>query len=225
MEKGNNNKVVIVLLIVIIGILSVLCILFATNTISFKSNDIDNNINENGNDNQSVENDNDGNQNTNNMQQDNAISNDNETKPIQNELGENDTFSTITNSGIVEVIGYPETKERIDGWGKKYSYVYFHIKETKSIEFKKYIESLKGNSFVLDDAIGIGCNIDGKVTYYNSSDELGEKEYEMSQENSSKILNATKDNPIKVKLERLIYSSGKGAPICTSHITKIEVVD
>ena len=43
MEKGNNNKIVILLLIAIIGILSVLCILFATDTISFKSNNIDNN--------------------------------------------------------------------------------------------------------------------------------------------------------------------------------------
>ena len=37
MEK--NNKTVIVLLIVIIAILSALCVLFATGTISFKSND------------------------------------------------------------------------------------------------------------------------------------------------------------------------------------------
>ena len=42
-EKGNNNKVIIALLIVVIGILSVLCILFATDTISFKSNNVDNN--------------------------------------------------------------------------------------------------------------------------------------------------------------------------------------
>lgn len=38
-----NNKVVISLLIVLIVILSTLCILFATGTISFKPNDVDNN--------------------------------------------------------------------------------------------------------------------------------------------------------------------------------------
>lgn len=42
-EKVNHNKVIIALLIAIIGILSVLCILFATDTISFKSNNVDNN--------------------------------------------------------------------------------------------------------------------------------------------------------------------------------------
>lgn len=43
MENQKNNKRVIALLIVIIVILSVLCVLFATGTISFKSNDVYNN--------------------------------------------------------------------------------------------------------------------------------------------------------------------------------------
>ena len=57
MENQKNNRGVIALLIVIIVILSALCILLATETISFKSNDVDNNdINENINDNNNVEN-------------------------------------------------------------------------------------------------------------------------------------------------------------------------
>jgi len=53
-ENQKNNKGVIALLIVIIIILSALCVLFATGTISFKSNDVDNNeinqdVNENNN--------------------------------------------------------------------------------------------------------------------------------------------------------------------------------
>lgn len=43
MEKPNNNKGVIALLVVIIIILATLCILLATGTISFKSNDVDTN--------------------------------------------------------------------------------------------------------------------------------------------------------------------------------------
>ena len=43
MENQNNNKGVIALLIVIIILLSILCVLFATGTISFKSNEVDNN--------------------------------------------------------------------------------------------------------------------------------------------------------------------------------------
>ena len=57
MENQKNNKGVIALLIVIIVILSALCVLFATGTISFKSNDVANNeTNENINDDNNVEN-------------------------------------------------------------------------------------------------------------------------------------------------------------------------
>ncbi len=200
MEQEKNKNIVIALLVVVIVLLLALVILLATGTISFKSNELNNN------------------QNSSNTEYE---------KDIQNELGKNDTFSTSTNSGVVEIIGYPETKELIDemGDGKHYNYVYFHIIESKSTEFKNYIKSLEGNSYVLEDAIGIGCNSDGKITYYNSSDEYGDMEYEISKEDSSKILNATENNPIRLKLERLVYSSGKGAPICYSHITKVEIVE
>lgn len=42
-NNKTNNKLVIILLVIIVTILSVLCILFATGTISLKSNDVDNN--------------------------------------------------------------------------------------------------------------------------------------------------------------------------------------
>ena len=51
MENKKNNKGVIVLLIIIITILSVLCVLLATDTINFKSKDTTNN-----NSNQTIEN-------------------------------------------------------------------------------------------------------------------------------------------------------------------------
>ena len=57
MENQKNNKMVIVLLVVIIVILSVLCVLFATGTISFNTNKINNNnTNENANDNNQTDN-------------------------------------------------------------------------------------------------------------------------------------------------------------------------
>lgn len=43
MKSQNNNKIIIALLIVIIIILAVLCVLFATGTISFNNNSINNN--------------------------------------------------------------------------------------------------------------------------------------------------------------------------------------
>ena len=52
MENQKNNKGVIALLVIIIVILSALCVLFATGTISFNSNEVnDNDVSENVNDN------------------------------------------------------------------------------------------------------------------------------------------------------------------------------
>lgn len=164
----------------------------------------------------------------------NMTTNENDTndknQTIKDELGKNDTFSDITNSGVVEVIGYSEVVEKgesdvDENTGKKYNYVYFHIKETKSKEFKNFINSINGNSYVLADAIGLGCIIDNEIKYYNSSDKNGDKEYFLSNEDSNKIINSTETNPVKLKLERLVYSSGSGAPVCYSHITNIEVID
>lgn len=52
MENQKNNKGVIVLLIIIIIILAALCVLFATGTINFKDNEVDNNTNQNVTDNE-----------------------------------------------------------------------------------------------------------------------------------------------------------------------------
>ena len=69
MENQKNNKGVITLLIVIIVILSALCVLFATGTISFNSNKVnDNDINENINDNNQVDDNTNDDSNTVNMQ-------------------------------------------------------------------------------------------------------------------------------------------------------------
>ena len=61
MDNQNKNKIIIALLVVIIVILSVLCILFATGTIGFKSNNVDNNklndnVTDNNNDNNEINN-------------------------------------------------------------------------------------------------------------------------------------------------------------------------
>ena len=106
--ENKNIKGLITLLIVIIVILSGLCVLFATGTISFKSNDVDNNeINHNINENNKVEIDD-----TNNNSQEDIENN-------QNKY--NEDFS-----GVVEVIGYPIIANKVDelGDGKEYSYVY-----------------------------------------------------------------------------------------------------
>ena len=149
-----------------------------------------------------------------------------ETKSVD-ELGKNDTFSMKTESGVVEVIGYTII-EKISDFDseEEYDYVFFNILETKSNDFNKYLKSISGNSFVRNNAIGLGCRLDNLIKYYNSSDKLGDLKYfELSKNDSKKILSSTKSNPVRLRLERLVYTSGSWAPACYSHITNIDVVD
>ena len=203
MKKDNNKKIIITLTLLVL-VLSVLCILFATDTISFKSNAPKNNDSES---------------------KEKVEEPEKEESKDSDELGSKDTFTADdAGHGVVEVIGYAEVKEIADETDSA-NYVYFHITETKSTEFKKFLDDWKGNLFVLDNAIGLGCSIDGKITYYNSSDDLGDQSFTISEEETNKILQSTESNPVRLKLNRLIYTSGKGAPLCYSHITKVEVVN
>ena len=88
---------------------------------------------------------------------------------------------------------------------------------------KKLID--KGNAYVKDDAIGLGCIEDGIVTYYNSSDQNGSKQYSLYDSDSKKIMDSTSSNPIRLRLNRLLFTSGSGAPLCYSHITEVSVVE
>ena len=204
MEQEKSKNGVIALLVVIIVILAILVVLFATGKISLNSSDTTNN-NETGKEVQDV------------------VDKDEPEEVVQDELGKDDTFTASTNSGIVEVIGYPVRKEKTDMNGTKYDYVYFYIVETKNTDFQKYIASMTGNSYVSDNSIGLGCVNNGKLEYYNSSNQYGMKKYELSEVDTNKILNATSEKPVRLKLERLLYTSGTDAPMCYSHITNVNV--
>ena len=148
---------------------------------------------------------------------------------IKKEEKVNSTFSLIDEAGIAYVEGYVEKEHRS---GTMYfsdegdvDYLLFHIVNTDSNDFLKWIDNSKGNSFVGDKAIGIGCINDNIIEYYNSSDEKEDAQYRISKNDSEKIINSTKDNLVKLKLERKVYTGGSGTPMCYSHITNINVIE
>lgn len=137
-----------------------------------------------------------------------------------------DTFSIDTNSGKVIVTGYV-TSEKIQEnlYDEGYLYTYFNILDSNSKNFLTFIENRKGNLFVTNNGIGIGCIEDNTLNYYNASDIYGMMNYKLSEKDTNRIMNSTKENPIKLELERLMFTSGSGAPNCYSHITNIKIVD
>lgn len=149
----------------------------------------------------------------------------NEIPPKEDNFGKNDTFNISTESGSVDVLGYI-TIEKIENFetNETNDYVFFNIVDTKSNDFKTFLEGLSGNTFGGKDKIGLGCINNGKIYYFNSSDGKELENYEIGETSSKKILDSTEGNPIKLRLTRLEYNGGTSAPICYSHITNIEVI-
>lgn len=133
------------------------------------------------------------------------------------------TFGDGGEYGTLQAEGYPTTVKRDEAFCEvncqQYDYILFNITRTENTNIFNYLKSISGNSFVQDKAIGIGCLANGEVSYYNSSDSKGLKEYKLSKEDTAKIINATAEKPLVLELERLKFTSGSGAPTCYSHFT------
>ena len=149
----------------------------------------------------------------------------NEIPPKGDNFGKNDTFNISTESGSVDVLGYI-TIEKIKSFetDETNDYVFFNIVDTKSEDFKAFLEGLSGNTFGDNNIIGLGCTDNEKIYYFNSSDGKELESYELSDNFSKKILDSTEGNPIKLRLTRLEYNGGTSAPNCYSHITNVEVI-
>lgn len=149
----------------------------------------------------------------------------NEIPPKEDNFAKNDTFNISTESGSVDVLGYISI-EKIKSFetDETNDYVFFNIVDTKSNDFKTYLEGLSGNTFGGNNKIGLGCTDNEKIYYFNSSDGKELESYELSENSSKKILDSTEENPIKLRLTRLEYNGGTSTPICYSHITNVEVI-
>lgn len=149
----------------------------------------------------------------------------NEVPSKEDNFGKNDTFNISTESGSVDVLGYI-TIEKIENFetDETNDYVFFNIVDTKSEDFKAFLDGLSGNTFGGKDKIGLGCTDNEKIYYFNSSDGKELENYEIGETSSKKILDSKEGNLIKLRLTRLEYNGGTSAPICYSHITNVEVI-
>lgn len=149
----------------------------------------------------------------------------NEIPPKEDNFGKNDTFNISTEFGSVDVLGYI-TIEKIENFDNEetFNYVFFNVVDTKSNDFKTFLEGLSGNTFGGNNKIGLGCIDNEKIYYFNSSDGKELESYEIGETSSKKILDSKEENPIKLRLTRLEYNGGTSAPICYSHITNVEVI-
>lgn len=131
--------------------------------------------------------------------------------------------------GALVVTGYPVLISELEPFCEenceKFSYVFFQVLNTDSKVLSDFLGGNEGNSFVGAKQLGIGCVKSKIITYFNDSDKLGMKEYKVSTELSKKILDSSKEKPVTIKLERLLFTGGSGAPACYSHFTYINSLE
>ena len=102
----------------------------------------------------------------------------------------------------------------------------FHIVETESKNFKGFINGGRGNKYIGDNSIGLGCKSNDIISYANSELE-GYLTYKLTQEQTNKILNATATSPITLYLERTEENAsghGVSSDICFSHMKIIDII-
>lgn len=144
-----------------------------------------------------------------------------------------DDFSYDEENGVyygnLVVSGYLDVQEMQAGFCDEncevFDYAFFQILDTDNDVFDQYVEGQGGNSFIGDNSIGLGCVEDGILWRMNDSNEFGMQEYRNSAEESEAILNASAENPIKVQLERYLFTGGGGAPDCYSHFANVKIIE
>ncbi len=150
------------------------------------------------------------------------------------------TFSYINNderfgnsTGVVELEGYVEVVNRGLPRVPDDSYIFFHIINSSSKEFKHFLNRIveldKDGILVRDGAIGIGCPKDNVISMVIFADKYYDPEkwteINLSIEDSQAILSSTKEKPVKIIIKiELDTSEDDEIPHCSTIITGIELV-
>jgi len=131
--------------------------------------------------------------------------------------------------GTLTFSGYLDIKKRIcnpdDMCNKTVDYASMIITCSNNKAIYDFINDNKGNSFVGDKSIGLGCyEKDANRIYSLNSADSGQVENIISGDELKKILQSNKNNPVKIKLTKPYFSGGGGAPECYSHFRSFKII-
>jgi hypothetical protein len=132
------------------------------------------------------------------------------------------TFDGAT--GTLQARGYLYTKDVPDPYCETncatYTRAFFHIVESPNQSIGSYISDQKGNAFVEDSAVALGCVIDGKIQAAGIPS--GEKIY--SNTLSKLLVDSSKEMPVSIEIGRSTVPAGGDAPVCYSHFDSITLL-
>lgn len=131
--------------------------------------------------------------------------------------------------GTLRLTGYLDIVQRcgffVEECNETFNYVFFVFTETNNELINDFLDQNKGNSFVKDNAIGLGCYQEDKNRIYSTNDG-DDKVFEniISNKDLENLLLSNESNLIKLQLTKPIYTSGRGAPDCYSHFRQFKTL-
>lgn len=129
--------------------------------------------------------------------------------------------------GDLTLKGYIELEEMEEmGTGKPFTYAFFIFEDPKNESFIKYLEDSKGNSFLGENKLGLGCYEESKKRIYSVNYGAEDQaDNVLENENFEKISKSNKGNMVTLKVTKPMPPMGGGAPSCYSHFRNFEIVD
>lgn len=150
-------------------------------------------------------------------------------EPTVEEEGTFEFTSEEDYHGTLILTGYLDVKTREcppDGMCEKtVEYANFIFSETNDDDIYDFLGVNEGNSFAGSSSVGIGCYEEDQNRIYSENfGDAGNVENIISGEDLTKLLASSESNPVKLKITRPVYTSGRGAPDCYSHFRDFEVL-
>jgi hypothetical protein len=131
--------------------------------------------------------------------------------------------------GTLTLTGYLDVKNRVcnegDMCGKAVDYASFIFTETSSDDIYEFIGIQKGNNFVEQRAVGIGClEKDKNRIFYENFSDKDKVQKDITGDDYTRLINSKPERPVQLRMTRPTYTSGQGAPDCYSHFRDFDVL-
>lgn len=143
-------------------------------------------------------------------------------QPTPNENGE--YYGTLTLTGYLNM-DHRICKEN-EPCNKTVDYASLIVVSTNNNLIYEYMKLNKGNAFVDENSIGIGCyEKNNKRIYSINHSNYGSFDNIIIGSDLEKILQSNINNPITIQLSKSYLTVGSGAPECYSHFRLFEILN
>jgi len=127
-------------------------------------------------------------------------------------------------TGTFQARGYLYTKDFPEPYCETnctmYTRAFFHVSESPSQAISSFITERKGNAFIADPAVALGCVVDGTIQATGTVS--GNKIY--SPEISKSLIASNESKQVAVEIGRSAVMSGSEAPMCYSHFDSVSLL-